>query len=283
MRPAGRVVRVAVGAVVILAAVGSVAAISPHLIASPRPPLRVCADPNNLPFSNRAEEGFENRIVQLLARDLGMKVEYTWWAQRRGFVRNTLDAGACDLIAAVPAGFEPVATTAPYYRSTFVFVTRRDSRPIDSFDDPRLRRLKVGVHLVGDDYANPPPVEALARRGIVRNVVGFTIYGDYREPDPPARLLEAVARGDVDVAVVWGPLGGYFARRHPSLRATPVRDQSDGPGVPFAFSIAMGVRKGDPALAVRVNAALVRRRVEIARVLRDYGVPRLDHDSAGVT
>ncbi|HYC33021.1 MAG TPA: substrate-binding domain-containing protein [Gemmatimonadales bacterium] len=273
-----------------LATVANVAAMSPRLAASLSvsggPPakrslgpavLRVCADPNNLPFSNRAERGFENRIVELLARDLGMRVEYTWWAQRRGFVRNTLGAGECDLIPAVPAGYEAVATTRPYYRSTFVFVTRRAAgRPIDSFDDPRLRRLKVGVHLVGDDYANPPPVEALARRGIVRNVVGYTIYGDYRQPDPPARLLEAVARGDVDVAVVWGPLGGWFAREHPSLRASPVRAALDGPGVPFAFSISMATRKADTAFARRVDAALARRRAEIEHVLDRYGVPRLD-------
>jgi mxaJ protein len=254
------------------------------LAAMPGPPLlRVCADPNNLPFSNEREEGFENRIARLIARDLGAEVRYTWWAQRRGFVRNTLGAGACDLIPGVPAGFEPVATTAPYYRSTYVFVTRRnDGPPVASFDDPRLRRLKVGVHLIGDDYSNPPPVAALARRGIVRNVVGYSIYGDYRQPDPPARLVEAVERGTVDVAIVWGPLGGYFARRHRSLRATPVAAELDA-GVPFAFSIAMGMRKTDTTLLRRVNEALVHRRGEIAKVLQEYGVPRVDHDSVGVT
>ena len=254
------------------------------LAAMPAPPvLRVCADPNNLPFSNEREQGFENRIARLVARDLGAEVRYTWWAQRRGFVRNTLGAGLCDLIPGVPAEFDPVATTAPYYRSTYVFVTRRDAgAPIASFDDPRLRRRKVGVHLIGDDYSNPPPVAALARRGIVRNVVGYSIYGDYREPDPPARLVEAVEHGTVDVAIVWGPLGGYFVRRHPSLRATPVAAEREA-GVPFAFSIAMGVRKADTTLLRRVNEALASRRGEIARVLEEYGVPRVDHDSAGVT
>lgn len=245
-------------------------------VAPPLPTLRVCADPNNLPFSNQKEQGFENRIARIIARDLGAELRYTWWAQRRGFVRNTLGAGSCDLIAGVPADFEPVATTAPYYRSSYVFVTRRDAgQPIASFDDPRLRRLKVGVHLIGDDYQNPPPVEALARRGIVRNVAGYPIYGDYREPDPPARLLEAVERGTVDVAIVWGPLGGWFAARHPALRATPVAASADGPGVPFAFSIAMGVRKSDTTLARRIDSVLVRRRGEIERVLDRYGVPRM--------
>jgi mxaJ protein len=242
--------------------------------------LRVCADPNNLPFSNRSEQGFENRIARLIAADLGAEVRYTWWAQRRGFVRNTVGAGECDLVPGVPAGFDPLATTAPYYRSTYVFVTRLDAGPgIESFDDPRLRRLRIGVHLIGDDYANPPPVTALARRGIVRNVTGYTIYGDYREANPPARLVEAVARGEVDVAVVWGPLGGYFARRSAvPLRVTAVRETGDGPGVPLRFSIAMGLRSGDSLLLRRVHAALVGRRAEITRILERYGVPLVAPD-----
>jgi mxaJ protein len=239
--------------------------------------LRVCADPNNLPFSDTAGRGFENRLAELVAADIGAEVRYTWWAQRRGFVRNTLRAGACDLITGLPAGFDPVATTAPYYRSTYVFVTRNDLVPaIESFDDPRLRHLAIGVHLIGDDYANPPPVSALARRGIVRNVKGYSIYGDYREPNPPARLVEAVARGDVDVAIVWGPLGGYFARSSPlPLRVTPVEEPDDGSGVPFTFAIAMGARREDTALLRSVDAVLQRRRTEVRRILDRYGVPLL--------
>jgi len=239
--------------------------------------LRVCADPNNLPFSDSAGGGFENRLAELIAADIGAEVRYTWWAQRRGFVRNTLRAGLCDLIPGVPATFDPVATTAPYYRSTYVFVTRRDLVPaIESFDDPRLRRLEIGVHLIGDDYANPPPVSALARRGIVRNVKGYSVYGDYREPNPPARLVEAVARGDVDVAIVWGPLGGYFARSSEvPLRATPVRAPDDGPGVPFTFAIAMGARREDTALVRTVDRVLERRRADVRRILGRYGVPLL--------
>ena len=239
--------------------------------------LRVCADPNNLPFSDSAGRGFENRLAELIAADIGAEVRYTWWAQRRGFVRSTLRAGACDLIPGVPARFDPVATTAPYYRSTYVFVARRNLVPaIESFDDPRLRRLRVGVHLIGDDYANPPPVSALARRGIVRNVAGYTVYGDYSEPNPPARLMEAVARGDVDVAIVWGPLGGYFARSSDvPLRVTPVGRPDDGPGVPFTFAIAMGARREDSALVRTVSDVLERRRGDVRRILERYGVPLL--------
>jgi mxaJ protein len=243
--------------------------------------LRVCADPNNLPFSDSSGRGFENRLAELVAADIGAEVRYTWWAQRRGFVRNTLRAGVCDLIPGVPATFDPVATTTPYYRSTYVFVTRRDLVPaIESFDDPRLRRLEIGVHLIGDDYANPPPVSALARRGIVRNVKGYSIYGDYREPNPPARLVEAVGHGDVDVAIVWGPLGGYFVRSSEvPLRATPVREPDDGPGVPFTFAIAMGARREDTALVRTVDGVLERRRAEVRRILDRYGVPLLAEEA----
>lgn len=251
------------------------AADMPRVSAAHRPiALRVCADPNNLPFSNERGEGFENRLATLIAGELGRRVEYTWWAQRRGFVRNTLRAGACDLIPGIPSGLEALATTAPYYRSTYVFVTRPElGPPIESFDDPRLRRVTVGVHLIGDDYNNPPPVVALARRGIVRNVRGYTIYGDYRQPNPPARLIDAVTRGEVDVAVVWGPLGGYFGGRSAGLRVTPVREADAGIGVPFVFAIAMGVRADDSLLAREVGAVLARRAPEVRRILEEYGVP----------
>jgi ABC-type amino acid transport substrate-binding protein len=126
--------------------------------------LRVCADPNNLPFSNERGEGFENKLAEMLAADLGAELRYTWWAQRRGFFRNTLRAGSCDVVLGVPAGFELALTTSPYYRSTYAFVSRKDRHlGVRSFDDEALRRLKVGVQLVGDDGANTPPAHALAR------------------------------------------------------------------------------------------------------------------------
>jgi quinoprotein dehydrogenase-associated probable ABC transporter substrate-binding protein len=240
--------------------------------------LRVCADPNNLPFSNERQEGFENRIAELLARELRMKLEYVWWAQRRGYVRSTLGEGACDVLLGVPEGFERALTTAPYYRSTYVFLSvRARGYDIRSFDDPRLRDLRVGVQMVGDDYANTPPAHALARRGIARNVVGYTLYGDYRDPNPPARIIEAVARGDVDVAVVWGPLAGYFAKRERvPLALTPVSPRVDPPRLPLTFAIAMGVRPGNVALRDSLQRVLDRRRLEIRRILDDYGVPQVD-------
>ena len=242
--------------------------------------LRVCADPNNLPYSNRAGEGFENRLAELLAADRGARLEYTWWAQRRGFVRNTLQAGACDVVIGVPTRFEPVRTTHPYYRSTYVFTERRDRpSPIGSLDDPRLRDLKIGVQMIGDDFTNTPPAHALANRGLVRNVVGFPVYGDYSQPGPLSAIVTAVDRGDIDAAVVWGPVAGYFARTsaHP-LRLTAVTPRSDSPALPFVFDISMGVRAGDAALHAELEQFIARRRPDIDRILDAYGVPRVEGD-----
>src|SRR5947209_19462045 len=238
--------------------------------------LRVCADPNNLPFSNQRLEGFENRLAEIVARDLGASVRYTWWAQRRGFFRNTLKAGVCDVVLGVPASLQVVAPTRPYYRSTYVFVYRQDRGfQIRSFDDPALKRLRVGVQSGGNDYANTPPVHALAGRGIVANVTGYTVYGDYTRPNPPARILDAVAAGEIDVAVVWGPLAGYFAPREPvALALVPVAPQIDLPFLPFVYDIAVGVRRGDERLRGEIDAVLERRRGEIDALLDRYGVPR---------
>lgn len=237
--------------------------------------LRVCADPNNLPFSNVRGEGFENKLAELLGRELGARVEYIWWAQRRGFVRNTLKAGACDLWPGAATQLESLATTRPYYRSTYVFVTRADrGLDIASFDDPRLKTLTVGVQMIGDDASNTPPAHALARRGITGNVRGYMLYGDYARPNPPAEIVEAVARGDVDVAVVWGPLAGYFAQASARpLRLTPVTPWLDGPQWPMAFDISVGVAKDQPELRAEVDEILDRRAPEIARLLTAYHVP----------
>lgn len=245
--------------------------------------LRVCSDPNNLPFSNQARQGFENRIAEVLAHDLNARVEYTWWAQRRGFVRNTLKAGSCDVILGVPTGMDMVLRTTPYYRSTYVFVTRRDRHlVVRSFDDSVLRRVRVGVQLIGDDGANTPPAHALAKRGIIRNVRGYTVYGDYRTDSPPSRIIDAVARGEIDVAVAWGPMAGYWARRSAiPLSITPVRPQIDLPFLPFVFDIAMGVRRGDTTLRASLDSVIEHRQLEIDRILDSYSVPRLRATARG--
>jgi mxaJ protein len=243
-----------------------------------QPPLRVCADPNNLPFSNRARDGFENRIAELLAADRHATLEYTWWAQRRGFVRNTLAAGTCDVVIGVPRDSASVATTLPYYRSSYVFVSRRDrGLNLDSFDDPRLSTLRIGVQMIGDDFANTPPAHALARRGMTGNVVGYTVYGDYGRPSPLSEIVTAVDRGEVDAAVVWGPAAGFFARHSDGrLALSAVSPQRDSPSLPFAFEISMGVRRGDAALRTELDDFLMRRHVEIDAILDEYGIPRVD-------
>ncbi|MCP9231965.1 substrate-binding domain-containing protein [Mesorhizobium sp. LMG 17147] len=258
------------------AAVGALALSLVAAVADARE-LRICADPNNMPFSNAARQGFENKIAELVGRELGATISYTWWAQRRGFVRNTLKAGLCDLVPGTPTNLEMLRTTAPYYRSSYVFVTRRDAPEIASFNDPRLRDLHIGVQLIGDDGANSPPVQALGSRGIVGHLVGFPVYGDYSAPNPPARIIEAVANGDIDMAVVWGPLAGYFgARQKVPLRITPVAPRIDGPLLPMIYDISMGVRRDDDALRSEVDAALAKHRAEIDAILAAYDVPRLD-------
>jgi mxaJ protein len=239
--------------------------------------LRVCADPNNLPFSNAAGEGFENRIVELLAKDLGATVRYTWWAQRRGAVRNTLNAGECDVIPGVASSSGNSGTTDPYYRSSYVFASRADRNlDVSSFDDPRLRALAVGVQLIGDDGANTPPAHALARRGMVDNVRGYMVYGDYRDRAPQSAVIDALVTGDVDVAVVWGPTAGYFVARSPvPLRLLPVSPWLDGPQSPMVFDISMGVRREDRALRRELDRALARNAAAIAAILDDFHVPRV--------
>ena len=238
---------------------------------------RVCSDPLNMPQSNERLEGLENKIATLLAKDFDTTPTYIWWGQRRGFIRNTMNAtlkeGRCDIVIGVPANYDLVKTTKPYYRSTYVFVYPKTRKAITSLDDPVLKKLKIGVHLLGDDYSNPPPVHELGKRHIVDNVVGFSTF--YSDSNPASAIVDAVAAGTIDVAIVWGPAGGYFAARQKvPLAVTPIPSK---PGdLPFAFDIAMGVRKGSDALHARLEQLLERRRPEIQKLLADYAVPLVD-------
>jgi len=240
--------------------------------------LRVCADPNNLPFSNARGEGFENRIAEVLGHELGTTLRYTWWAQRRGFLRNTLAARACDVVLGLPQGSERVALTRPYYRSTYVFAWRRAEGPaVRSLEDPALRTVRVGVQLVGADATNTPPAHALARRGIIANVRGYTVYGDYADATPAAGVLTALAHREIDVALAWGPLAGWLAPRlGADLELAPVTPALDPSGLPFTFAIAAAVRPDDGALRDRLDAALGARRAEINAILDAYHVPRVE-------
>lgn len=238
--------------------------------------IRVCADPNNLPFSNDRLEGFENRIAALVGDALGARIEYVWWAQRRGFIRNTLQQGLCEVVMGVPAGLERTPTTAPYYRSSYVFVTRRGSHAPATFDDPYLAGATIGVHLIGDDFANSPPAHALSARGLIHNVRGYSVFGDYRQPNPPAALIAAVADGGVDVAVAWGPLAGYFAKssRVP-LQLTRVQPDAEPP-FPFVFEMSMGVARSNEHLRTELDRVITSRGRELTRILRDFGVPLVE-------
>jgi mxaJ protein len=238
---------------------------------------RVCADPENMPFSNQKQEGFENRIADLIAKDFGATPTYVWWGQRRGFIRNTMNAtleeGRCDIVIGVPANYDLVRTTRPYYRSTYVFVYPRGKGPaVKSLDDPVLKKLKIGVHLLGDDYTNPPPVHELSKRGIVGNVVGFSTF--YSTENPPSAIIDAVASGRLDIAIVWGPVAGFFAKRQRiAMELVPI---PSGKGdLPFEFGISMGVNKkpGNEALGAQLQQVLDKRQSEITKILQDFGVP----------
>lgn len=243
------------------------------------PLLRVCADPNNLPYSDQQQRGVENKLAQMVAKDLGMQVSYFWFPQRDAFFRKTLQSGRCDVVMAVPAGMGGVGATRPYYRSSYVFVSRRAEKlRILSFDDPRLRLLRVGVHVLDSGDDSLPPVYALASRGIVQNVAGYSIFGhSLTQANPTADLIDAVARNKVDVAIAWGPTAGYFVRQSAvPLSVQAVESDPAHPNLPFTFEIGIGVRKGDAALKEKLDAELVRRHAEIARLLRSYGFPQLN-------
>ena len=272
------------GFAAIAAAIVAIAAAFPARSENTDPDaFRVCADPNNLPFSNRDGAGFENKLADFIADKLGQHVTYTWWAQRRGFIRNTLKAGDCDVVMGVPTKVDMVEATQPYYRSTYVFVSRSDRQyGLRSIKDQRLRKLSVGVQLIGDDGFNTPPAHALSEQGIVDNVIGYTVYGDYRQSNPAARIVEAVENGTIDVAAVWGPLAGYFAR-HSSvpLTVTPIGETEAFRPLLFQYDIAIGVRKGDHARKARIDGMLASHRAEITGLLQDYGVPLVNGGDAG--
>jgi mxaJ protein len=236
--------------------------------------LVVCADPDNLPFSHEDGSGFENRIAELVATDIGARLVYHWQPLRRGVVRKTLEAGVCDVLAGIPADPAGVATTSPYYRSSYTLVTRRDwGRPVSSFDDERLRTSRIGVPLIGVDGAAVSPALALAQHGLTGNVTGFPVYGAVSVAQ---RIVDALVNGRIDVAVLWGPQAGYYAQR--AQAPLVVALAPDDPSGPEAFSIAIAVRVDENALRDEINASLRRERSQIDAVLAGYGVPLLTEE-----
>jgi len=237
--------------------------------------LRVCADPNNLPYSNRQEEGFENKIAEILADELGAELSYVWYPQRNLQIREVFREGECDLIMGISDGNPLVLTTLPYYQSTYVFVYREDAAfEIDSLDDTDLQDLTIGVQVPGGESASIPPAQALANRGLSANFVGFSIFGNYNQPEPLKPIVDAVVDGDVDVSVVWGPVAGYFAGRASTpLEIVPVTPQIEPPFLPMVFSISAGVRQGDEDFADLLDRAFITRWDDVQAVLKDFNVP----------
>lgn len=240
-----------------------------------RKELRVCGDPNNMPFSNEKREGIENKIADVVARELGMRVTYTWWPHQRGLVKRVLNTGRCDVLVGIPKGYDPVLWTRPYYRTGYVIAYRKDrlTGGVRSLDDPILKRVKIGVQV------NTPPHEALGRRGIVGdNVVGYQLMFDsnFHPEEYPGKVVEDLIAGRIDVALVWGPIAGYFQKKKkaPFLKLVPIDDKTDAGGR-FAFDISMGVRKADKDLRARLDEALARRHDDIVKILQEYGVPLL--------
>ena len=234
-------------------------------------PIRVCADPDNLPYSNRELQGFENKIGEVIAQELGASLAYYWWPAQMGMVRNTLQRDRCDVLISIPKGYDPVLWTKPYYRSTYLLAYRSDRKlGLRSLDDPALKRLRIGVHV------NTPPYDALANRGLAENMVSYRLFFDPQDPDPsrrPEKVLQDVLSGAIDVAVAWGPMVGYFARQHPSpaLEMVPLGDNAEA----MTFEFSMGVKKGNRELKTRLEGALDRREADVRRILADYAVPLL--------
>jgi mxaJ protein len=229
---------------------------------------RVCADPENLPFTNRRGEGFENKIAELLARSANQPLVYYWWPERRGFVNNTLNAWQCDIIIGVPARYEPVRATRPYYCSRYVMVHRSGQGITPSFlGEPRARSLRIGV------VEHTPPLDMLLQRNL-DPIVYFSNYNDVN--NPPGQIVADVASGKIDVALVWGPVGGYFAWRQAIPLETAAFEDPADPHARLAFPISFGVRSGDKERSARIGGLMQERAAEIQAILSEDGVPLAD-------
>jgi mxaJ protein len=239
--------------------------------------LRVCADMDNLPFSNQKGEGYENKIAELIANEWHSKLEYTWWPIRRGYYRM-LNGTYCDLVIESPVGIDQAGATKPYYRSGYMFLSRKGSglETINSLADPRLKKLKIGVNLfVSTDGEHSPPEMALSRYGVVGNLVGYsTAYDDTTRPED---IINGVAKEDVDLAIVWGPQAGYFVKKAAvPLVLTPLAVEVDtATGFPMSYNIGMAVRRADKAFRDSLQILLDRKHPEILNILKEYGVPAL--------
>ena len=243
--------------------------------------IRVCADPDNMPLSNQKGEGFEQKIAELIAKEWNAKVEYAWWPVRRGFFARALNGRYCDLAVEAPPALDIASVTRPYFRSGYVFVTRKDSGlDIKSLADPRLKKLRIGVNLLNSDAENTPPAMALSKYGVVGNLKGYSTF--YTDTERPEDIVNDVAKKNIDVAIVWGPLAGYFAKRSAvPLSLQPLAERDSLSDLPFRFDIGMAVRRKDGALRDSLQKVLDRKGPEIQAILKEYGVPVFPIKAAG--
>jgi mxaJ protein len=232
---------------------------------------KVCADQDNLPYSNSRQEGFENKIAQLIAQDLGKKLSYQFWYDRMGYIRNTLNAHRCDVIMGTVAGNDMVLTSKPYYRSGYVFVTRKESNlNITDWDSPDLRKGIIGV------VGQTPPSRPIYDKGLMENARPYRIQRDLNLP--PSFMIDDLVKGDIDIAIVWGPIGGYYAKQSKvPLVVVPVPEYEDTNvhGKEY-WNISVAVRKKDKERLAMIQEVLDRRHADIMKILDDFGIPHLD-------
>ncbi len=241
--------------------------------------LRVCADPNNLPFSNDKGEGFENRIAEFLAKKIGKSLAYSYYPGATGFVRNTLNAHLCDVILGMPQGNDLVQPTNPYYRTTYAIVTRVGSEldGVTSLDDPRLKERPRRIGLV----ANTPPGNVLAMNGLMASVKPYPLMVDTRVESSGAAMTHDLEKGEIDIALLWGPIAGYYAKHSSEkLNVTPLPET---PGARMAFRIGFGVRHSDQNWKRELNTLIAQNKAELERILLEYGVPLLDESGHAIT
>ena len=235
-----------------------------------RSELKVCADPNNLPYSDEKKEGFENKIAELMGGELGLKVDYAWFPQVIGFVRNTLRARLCDLVMGTVAGDEIMQTTNPYYFTTYVMFYRSDKAlAIEGAQDARLTGLRLGV------VAGTPPADLLVRHELMSHTKPYALTVDTRAESPTHQMVQDVIDGTIDVGFLWGPIAGYY-RKHDNLPLTLVPLKDEPGAARMEYHIAMGVRANEPEWRRRINAAILKRQRDMTAILRDYGVPLLN-------
>jgi len=242
-----------------------------HILIMAAALLRVCADPNYLPFSNSAGQGFENKIAAAVARDLGRKLVYTWESTRSeggfgDFLHNTLDAKRCDAVMDVPYGIDGLATTRPYYISSYVFVYKRDKGyDLTSMDSPVLRRVRIGYE------ADTPAEGGLQSRALTPRALPFEV-ADHPDQSPDV-LLDAVDSNRINVGITWEPAIGYYLHDHPDLAIVTVPNtRSQGAPEQYSFPMAMGVRSKDTALRDQLNRVIAAHQSQLDGILRSYGV-----------